>query len=142
MRIFLDCEFNQQEGGLISMGMITEDGSEFYEVVECPETIAPWVKENVMPILEKDPIPYLEFQKRLKTFLKKFPKVDIIADYPDDISRLCIAMIEGPGEWMMVQPITFEIDDRLSAKGSILKHNAISDARALRESWFKINGYK
>ena len=142
MRIFIDCEFNGMNGGLISMGLVSEDGErEFYEVVECNEAIDPWVKENVMPILEKDAIGYVEFQQRLKKFLKQFPALLITADYPDDIKHFCNAVITGAGEWMLLQPLVMEVDDDLSAKKSKKLHNAIHDARAIRESWLKKNGF-
>lgn len=141
MNLFLDCEFNQFEGGLISLALVTEDGArEFYEVIDCKEELAEWVAENVMPILGKPAIPYVDFQTKLRRFLKQFARVNVIADYPDDIARLCKAVITGPGEWFMVQPMTFEIDDALSAKGSKIPHNALEDARALRLSWLKNNG--
>lgn len=142
MNVFIDCEFNGAEGSLISMALISEDGKrEFYEVVDCTQSIDPWVAENVMPYLEKQAITYSEFQRKLAVYLKQFPTVHVVADYPDDISRLCRAMITGAGEWMMIQPITFEIDDKLSAKAAKVRHNALHDVRAIRLSWFENNGY-
>lgn len=142
MHLFIDCEFNGMNGGLISMGLVSEDGErEFYEVVDCHETIDPWVQENVLPILEKDPIPYKEFQRRLARFLKAFPSVHVVADFPDDIKHFMNSVITGPGEWMMIQPLTTEVDDGLSAKASTLLHNALHDARAIRDSWLRKNGY-
>ena len=35
MKLWLDTEFNGWEGGIISMGITSEDGKEFYEVLEC-----------------------------------------------------------------------------------------------------------
>lgn len=142
MQLFIDCEFNSMGGGLISMALVSEDGErEFYEVVECNEAIDPWVRDNVMGILHKDAVSYTEFQSRLKKFLGQFPSVDIVADYPDDIKHFCNTVIEGAGEWMMIQPLTMIIDDDLSAKGSVVPHNALEDARALRLSWLVNNGY-
>mgnify|MGYP001772779988 CR=1 FL=1 len=141
MQLFIDCEFNSMGGGLISMALVSEDGErEFYEVVECSEAIDPWVKENVMPILEKDPIPLVEFQDRLKKFLGQFPAVHVTADYPDDIKHFCNAVITGAGEWFEVQPLTMEVDEECSAKASAVPHNALHDARAIRKSWLAANG--
>ncbi len=50
-------------------------------------------------------------------------------------------MIVGAGEWMDIQPLTMEVDDNLSAKASKVLHNALHDARAIRDSWLKNNGY-
>lgn len=139
MLLFIDCEFNSAEGGLISMALVGEDPSRhFYEVVDCTEAIDPWVKDNVMPYLEKEPIRFVEFQRRLKSFLKQFARPHIVADHPNDIARFCQAITISGGEWMGIQPLQLSIDDRLSAKASTVPHNAFHDAVAIRNSWFKL----
>lgn len=138
MRLFIDCEFNSLGGQLISMALVSEDGNkEFYEVVKMMEPVDMWVKENVMPILGKNPIDYDVFQSRLNAFLKQIPNVTIMADYPIDIMHLCKAMETGPGDWFEIQPLTMVIDDDLSAKQSKQPHNALEDSRALRLSWLR-----
>lgn len=138
MNLFIDNEFNGMGGALISMALVSEDGArEFYEVVPLKEPVVGWVKENVMPILHKDPISYDEFQNRLKRFLQQFPSVNIIADYPDDIKYFMESVITGPGEWFETQPLTTEVQDNLSAKKSKILHNALEDARALRHDWME-----
>lgn len=143
MRSFIDCEFNGASGALISMGIVTEDGQrQFYEVVDFAEPVEPWVKENVMPILEKPAIPYAVFQQKLRAFLGQFPVIHVIADHPEDISRLCKAMIISGGDYMLDKhQIIFEVDDSLSAKASKVPHNAFHDAVAVRNSWLKTKGY-
>lgn len=63
MRFFLDTEFTTdvpEEVELISIGVVGEDGSEFYAVSNEFETdrCGPWVTENVLPLLEPrdDPV--------------------------------------------------------------------------------------
>lgn len=142
MRLFIDCEFNAMNGGLISMALVSEDGTrEFYEVVEISEPLDPWVAEHVMPILGKAPVTYSVFQQSLKKFLSQFPAVKVLANHPDDFKHFCQSLITGAGEWMMIQPLTMEIDDAISGKASKVLHNALADARAQRESWLKNNGY-
>jgi hypothetical protein len=143
MRLFGDAEFNQLDGGLISMALVSEDGTrEFYEVVEIKEKIHPWVAENVMPILDKEAVPYVEFQKRLKKFLSQFPTIHLVVNHPDDLVHFNRALITGTaGEWMKFQPISMEIDDAVSGKASKRHHNALYDARAQRDSWLRNNGY-
>lgn len=141
MLLFIDCEFNSMDGDLISLALVGEDGNqEFYEVVECHQTIHPWVQENVVPHLDKAALTRATFQNKLQHFLKKFPSVTVMADYPADLRYLMHVVETGPGEWMMIQPLTLEIDDRLSAKASKVPHNALSDARALRDSWLALEG--
>lgn len=142
MNLFCDCEFNGNNGGLISMAFVSEDGTrEFYEAVECNEPLDPWVAKNVMPIINKPAIPYSAFQGQLKRFLQQFASVNVIVNHPNDVLHVCKALVLTAGEWIMVQPLTFEIDDELSCKQSKILHNALSDAWATRESWFKKHGY-
>jgi len=35
MRIYIDTEFNEFQGALISMALVAADGEEFYEVLAC-----------------------------------------------------------------------------------------------------------
>lgn len=142
MRLFVDCEFNSRDGDLISMALVSEDGKhEFYEVVDLGQPVHEWVKENVYPVIGN--VTYLnydEFQHRLQVFLMKFANVTVVADYPVDLMHVARALETGPGDWMMIQPFTMVIDDDLSAKGSVIPHNALEDARALRLSWLKKEG--
>lgn len=120
------------------MALVSEDGNkEFYEVVKVMEPVDVWVKENVMPILDKNPIDYGVFQSRLNASLKQIPNVTILADYPIDIMHFCKAVETGPGDWLEIQPLTMVIDDDLSAKQSKQPHQALADARALRLSWLR-----
>lgn len=141
MILFCDCEFNSLGGKLISLALVSEDGQrEFYEVLDVQDTIDPWVQKNVMPYLEKDPVTYVVFQTKLHAFLKQFPKVHVMADYPIDIMHLCQCLETGPGDWMEIQPITFEILEELSGKASKVPHNALHDSRAIRDSWLALEG--
>jgi len=142
MNLFCDCEFNSNNGGLISLALVSEDGTrEFYEVVECNEPLDPWVAENVIPKLHKDPVPYSVFQALLKRFLGQFAGVHVIVNHPNDVVYFSKALLKTAGEWIMVQPLTFEIDDELSSKQSTILHNALADAVATRDSWFKKHGF-
>lgn len=136
MRIFIDCEWNDYQGPLISMALCAEDGREFYEVLECDDP-KPWVAENVMPILEKDAIPLPEFRWKLQEFLRGFKRPHIVADWPEDIARFCEALITGPGTCLNVRPFMAEVCpiDAPSKR----PHNALWDARAIREAYLAAN---
>lgn len=129
MRIWIDTEFNEFRGKLISMALVAEDGSEFYEVVGC-DNPGSWVAENVMPILNKNPIPIDEFWFNLAMFLHPYDSIHIIADWPEDIKHFCEALITGPGMRLDTPPLTMEIRRDLDAV-SALPHNALEDARAI-----------
>lgn len=135
-RLFLDCEFNGYQGELISLALISSCGDyEFYEEIERQEPATSWVAENVLPLLRKQAIPYATFQDRLRAFLDQFKEVTITADYPDDVRYICESIITGPGEWFEHDGLRFDIDPGLTIEDSAFKHNALSDARALRWSW-------
>lgn len=134
MNIYIDTEFNGFNGKLISMALVAETGEEFYEVLACKAPV-PWVKENVIPILGKKHITYKKFQEKLKKFLDQFWDITLIADWPEDIKLFCNALITGPGLRLNLSTpvITFKVDSRLSCCSSRMPHNALSDARALKE---------
>lgn len=143
MRLFSDTEFNETGGALISMAFVSEDGvHEFYEVVELKEEWRPWAKANLKPILNKAPIPYVEFQKRLRVFFNKFSNIDIVINHPGDVVHVAQALQTGSkGEWMEeLKVVRFTIDDDISSRASAILHNALEDARASRLSWFKKEG--
>lgn len=137
-KIFIDCEFNEFGGDLISMALVAEDGSEFYEVLNLQndEKYGSWVYANVVPHLHRDPISKEEFQQKLRTFINQWESVHIIADWPDDIKYFCAALITGPGMCIGTPlNLTMQIDRELTTESSAILHNALEDARAIKRSW-------
>jgi hypothetical protein len=132
MKLFLDCEFNEFKGELISMALVAEDGQEFYEVLACPSP-GPWVKEHVIPILNRNPVTFDIFQWLLQEFLMRFDRIHIVADWPEDIKHFCDSLITGPGVRLNTPPLTMSIH-RFDAE-STLPHNALHDARGIMEYW-------
>ena len=137
-RLYLDTEFNEYQGELISMALVDPSGHEFYEVLDCAHPKS-WVAEHVMPFLQKDPVSRGDFQALLAYFLQRLPgyppTIEIVADWPDDIRHFCDVCIPGPGTKIAL-PRTLhftlvELPDFNSAAESKLPHNALADARAL-----------
>lgn len=141
MNVFIDTEFDDPTHQLISLALITEDGQrEFYEVLDVKPTDT-WVVQNVMPYLEKPSVSKASFQHRLKRFLGQFPRVTILADHPNDIRYLAQAMItDDQGSWFELESLRFELNTELSSKGSEVPHNALHDVRAIRRSYFTLEG--
>jgi hypothetical protein len=140
MKIFIDCEFNEFGGDLISMALVAEDGQEFYEVLnlENDEKYGSWVFANVVPWLNKDPITKQLFQQKLWMFINQWEEIHIIADWPDDIKYFCASLITGPGMCINTPlKMTMQIDRELTTESSSILHNALEDARAIRRSWLK-----
>ena len=137
MKLFLDCEFTNFQGHLISMALVAENGDEFYEVVhfsyiDCHD----WVIQNVVPILNKDKIPYEEFQVKLAKFLRKYDEIEVIADWPEDFYHFTMALLTGPGQMMNVPKLSMHLERRLDYISS-LPHNALNDAQAIKAGYLK-----
>jgi len=138
MKLWIDCEFNEFGGDLISMALVAEDGQEFYEVLnlENDEKYGSWVYFNVVPWLNKDPITKQEFQQKLWMFINQWEEVHIVADWPDDIRYFCAALITGPGQALNTPlKLTMQIDRELNTLDSKILHNALEDARSIKRSW-------
>lgn len=131
MNLYLDTEFNGFHGALISMAIVAEDGRAFYEVLPPPNLINYWVKQNVMPVLNKDFVRANVFQSKLWQFLLNFPDADVYADWPEDIAHLCTWLCAPEGKQLNVNLRFHRIDS-----GELrphVPHNALSDATALKE---------
>ncbi|HSM99891.1 MAG TPA: hypothetical protein VLS52_02650 [Rudaea sp.] len=132
MRLFLDCEYNGFGGELISMAIVAEDGREWYEVVMC-EKPGDWVAEHVMPILGKRALPdKAMLTSSLFMFLRQFDSIHVMADWPEDVAHFCVALITDAGLRIDTPPLTMEVL-RIEAF-SELPHNALADARGMREA--------
>lgn len=130
MRLFIDTEFNEFKGALISIALVSEEGHEFYGVLECVNP-GPWVAAHVIPILFSSPISRPSLQRKLAFYLRQFDAVHVVADWPEDIQHFCELLITGPGARLDTPPLTMEIRRDLDAV-SALPHNALSDAYAIR----------
>lgn len=140
MKLFLDCEFTNFQGKLISMALVAENGDEFYEVVPYKtELCHPWVVENVLPILNKDFIFYEDFQIKLRKFLSKYDEIEVIADWPEDFWHFTAALLTGPGMMMDCPKLTMTMERRLNYVSS-LPHNALNDAQAIMAGYMKKYG--
>lgn len=135
VRLWIDCEFNDFQGELISIALVAEDGREFYASLGC-EDPSPWVARHVMPIIGIKPESMVSLQARLQRFLRNWREVCVIADWPEDLKHLCAALITGPGCAIETPRMTFVLDRELSGE-SALPHNALEDARANRLATMK-----
>lgn len=143
--LFLDCEFNGHKGELISMAIVTTNGDEFYQVAPSIEQydINEWVKENVVPKLGgKQSIAksWKEFREELWKFLLLHPNQIIVADSPADFIYL-LEQLHYMDENNKYRYISANLKMEFVISGDYLSenpHNAIADARALRD-WYLNN---
>lgn len=141
MRLFLDTEFNEFGGELISMALVSEAGHEWYQVRKMTGAPGEWVSKNVIPKLDKLPLEGHEFRASFQAFISRFGGAEIVADWPADFEHFC-ALLTGVGaEAGFSIPIECTMrlvrgDDTIQPENP---HNALSDARALRDWWLKLS---
>jgi len=141
---FLDTEFDGFNGPLISLALVPLEtsGQELY-LRTIHEATDPWVKEHVMSVIGNvKPHQDNAIARTILTFLdfNQPPKVKIIADWPDDFSYLMKAVITGPGKMPSFKPLLgMVLDLSLTTEHSQVPHNALWDARAMRDDWKKKN---
>jgi hypothetical protein len=144
---YLDTEFHERGHGdhidLISIGMVSEDGSrEYYAVCadqwyedECSD----WLKENVLPHLgTRIRTPRRIIAEQIREFVGKDPRfVGYYADY--DWVLLCQLygrMIDLPKGWPMwcydVKQLAHDLGNPPLPKQTSIAHNALSDAKHIR----------
>lgn len=137
-KIYLDTEFNGKGGALISIALVSEDGKEFYEALDTPPNLDPWVEENVIPKLNKKHIQTLPvLRESLGYFLSNFDNPVIIADHPADLQYLNWLMSEYVAVREHTVPFTYTtkcVADVKVGVASKLPHNALEDARALMQT--------
>lgn len=146
MRVWIDTEFNSFQGELISLALVDEHGHSFYRYMQCTNP-APWVAEHVLPVLNlyspdprtkqpalmhpQNPFTLHHLQLGLARWLQGYDSVHLVADWPEDIAHFCRTLITGPGKRLGTPPLTIEIRRDLDAV-SLVPHNALEDARAMR----------
>ena len=136
MIFWIDAEWNDFRGDLISMALVDEDGREWYEVLECLYP-TPWVAKNVIPVLYQDAVSLGYMRNRLKVFLSGYDTIHLIADWPEDIQHFCALLIAAPGIMIETPPLTFEIWDDEQTIKSAIPHNALEDAKAIRLNYLE-----
>jgi hypothetical protein len=144
VRYFLDTEYNGFGGALISLALVPEYGDdEFYAIVKCPDPIIPWVERNVLPYLDTvpvglthPPLERLDAAQALSNYLAGDTSPEIVADWPEDIAQFCMLLLTTSGDMVQLAPTTFtllRLPGFSTAANSKVPHNALHDARALRD---------
>ena len=143
MRYFLDTEYNGFGGALISLALVPEFGDrELYITLPLPDHIHPWVARNVVPYLRMVPeglyheMTRMEAADEIAHHFAGGERPVIVADWPEDIALLSALLVTGPGKMVEVPRLTFnfvELGSFSTAANSKVPHNALHDARALRD---------
>ena len=144
MRYFLDTEYNGFGGALLSLALVPEDGGEeFYVTLLCDAPLDPWVERHVAPFLDMVPeglvsarLSRQEAAGALAAWLAHDEAPDIVADWPEDLAQLSMLLVTGPGLMVAMPPLSLHfvpLHGFSTAANSIVPHNALHDARALRD---------
>lgn len=150
-RFYYDCEFIERPStiDLISIGMVGEDGSEYYAVSsEFDESAASlWVRENVLTLLppEEERVSRARIRADLLGFLvpSKSDKVELWGYYSAyDHVALCWLfgpMVDLPPGMPKYTRDLKQWADTLGnpklPKDPADEHHALADARWVREAW-------
>jgi hypothetical protein len=74
--------------------------------------------------------------RALSHYLAEDPEPLIVADWPEDIAQFNMLLVTGPGVMIEVPPLSFrfvELSGFSTAANSKVPHNALHDARSLRD---------
>jgi hypothetical protein len=143
MHYYLDTEFNGFAGELISLALVPEYGDqEFYASLPLPDKVHTWVQNHVIPYLRHVP-PGLDHQltreqaaQHIALYLEGDPDAVIVADWPEDLAHFCALLVTAPGQMADINGLRFELINAAgfsAAANSRVPHNALHDARALRD---------
>ena len=143
MRYFLDTEYNGWGGDLLSLALVPDEGEELYLTLKADAEIVEWVANHVVPYLDSVPeqlrcprLSRAEAAHALEHYLRHDREVLIFADWPEDITQFCSLMVTGEGKMIDVRHLTFRLlpmSNFSTAENSKVPHNALYDARALRD---------
>jgi hypothetical protein len=144
MRYFLDTEYNGFGGTLLSLALVPDDGQEeFYVTIAHDGALDPWVERHVVPFLDMVPEQFraprltrAAAAEALAGWLQHDPAPHIVADWPEDLAQFAMLLVTGPGRMLTVPPFTLAFEPLANfstAANSAVPHNALHDARALRD---------
>ena len=162
--IFLDTEFsslNPYKGEILSIGLVKMNGEELYLELEHDGEVDEWPKENIVPMLVQPKISREDAVKKIQDFVgEEKPRVVGYVNNFDTIYLYKLFGLEENNKTFYWVPVDFasilfakginpeslvdwknqkEFFDNLEIDISKYKqHNALDDAKLLREVYLKI----
>jgi hypothetical protein len=143
MRYFLDTEYNGWGGALLSLALVPDDGEELYLTLDWEGALEDWVERNVLPYLDTVPESLIsprmsraDAARTVSHYLAGDPDPLIVADWPEDIAMFSALLVTGPGVMAEVPGLKLQFVPLMgfsTAANSKVPHNALHDARALRD---------
>ena len=143
LRYFLDTEYNGWGGALLSLALVPDHGEELYLTLDWEGPLEEWVERNVVPYLDTVPdglvsprMSRADAGRTIAHYLAGDADPLIVADWPEDIAQFNALLVTGPGIMAEVPGLTFQfvpLSGFSTAANSKVPHNALHDARALRD---------
>ncbi len=143
LRYFLDTEYNGWGGALLSLALVPDDGEELYLTLDWDGALEQWVERNVVPFLDMVPeslvsprMSRADAARTIAHYLAGDRDPLIVADWPEDIALFNALLVTGPGVMAEVPRLKFHLVPLVgfsTAANSTVPHNALHDARALRD---------
>jgi hypothetical protein len=143
LRYFLDTEYNGWGGALLSLALVPDDGEELYITLQWEGALEEWVTRNVVPYLDtvseslrSQRMSRADAAGTVAHYLAGDPDPLIVADWPEDIAQLSMLLVTGAGIMAEVPGLTLQflrLPGFSTAANSKVPHNALHDARALRD---------
>jgi len=122
---------------------VPDHGEELYLTLDWDGLLEEWVDRNVVPYLDMvDPqlisprLSRTDAARAVAHYLAGDNDPLIVADWPDDFALFNALLVTGPGVMAEVPEITFrvvQLPGFSTAANSKVPHNALHDARALRD---------
>ena len=161
--IFIDTEFsslNPTTGEILSLGIVKLTGEELYLETEYAGESDAWVKNHILPTLTASKVSPVEARKLVKRFVGR--KMPFAVAYVDNYDSLYFVKLFGVGRlpfhWMTIDFASILFANginptkALATQSDVKKlymslgidvtkytaHNALDDARLLREAWLKL----
>jgi hypothetical protein len=143
LRYFLDTEYNGWGGALLSLALVPDHGEELYVTLDWDGPLEEWVERNVLPYIDMVPESLVsprtnraDAARAIAHYLAGDSDPLIVADWPEDIALFNALLVTGPGLMTEVPALRFQfipLSGFSTAANSKVPHNALHDARALRD---------
>jgi hypothetical protein len=127
----------------LSLALVPDDGEELYVTLDWTGPLEEWVELNVIPYLDSvsesvvsPRMSRADAARTIAHYLAGDPDPLIVADWPEDIALFNALLVTGPGVMAEVPPLRFQfmpLSGFSTAANSRVPHNALHDARALRD---------
>jgi hypothetical protein len=122
---------------------VPDEGEELYLTLDWDGALEDWVERNVVPYLDMVPeglvsprVNRADAARAVSHYLAGDPDPLIVADWPEDIALFSALLVTGPGVMTEVPRLRFQfvsLNGFSTAANSDVPHNALHDARALRD---------